>query len=235
MKTSLKLRNNKMNSMLRSAIISSFMALSMMSCTKENIEPASLSSTQESRMRSNLDTDNNAGNTFTAEKADNAQALIDIRTTAAASQPACRIIITRFATVHIIRHDELADQFHEFRLSPVKFSHLMDAIAEYNNNSQAFTADNNNTYNSNTAEAYTPSDNSVSSINTAEAYTPDNNNTFSINQVELRSCDQCDLTAVHNNGNAQERRAYKSLIDQLDRILDLNALINVQHNAGTRK
>ncbi len=198
MKNLLQLRNNKMNNILRSTLASSLIALTMMSCTKENIEPAAVSSSLENaRMRSNLATDNNATtNTGFVSAENNDQALIIIQTNVSSSQAAYRIFISRQATVHISRIGEPANQFSEYRLDPNQFTNLLDYIHTYHSADQD--------------------------------YTPSNSeNTFKAEEVEFRSCSSCDPTAIHNSGNAQERRAFTSMINEVDRIINLQSLINI--------
>jgi len=142
MKNLTTLRQTKMNITLRSILASSLIALTMMSCTKENIEPASVNTLENARKRSNLAIDNNATRTTVENANNNAQALVEFITTETINEPAYRIIISRYADVFITQIGEPADQFNQYRLSPVKFTQLLDYIETYNNNDQAFTASN---------------------------------------------------------------------------------------------
>lgn len=140
MKNLTNLRNNKMNLNLRSILASSLIALTMISCTKENIEPASVTTFENARKRPNMTTDANATRT-TLESADNnAQALIDIRIDETIDQPAARIIISRYADVIIIGERE--NQFSEAKMNPVTFNELLNFVETFNNTDQAFTANN---------------------------------------------------------------------------------------------
>jgi len=150
MKTQTTLRQNKMNNTLRSILASSLIAITMMSCTKENIEPTTVNSFENARKRSNLAVDQNATRTTIENANNNAQALVEFITTETINEPAYKIIISRYADVFISQVGEPADQFNQFRLSPVKFTHLLDYIETYNNNDQAFTASNSLAFNINT-------------------------------------------------------------------------------------
>ena len=132
MKNLTSLRNNTLNLSLRSILASSLIALTMMSCSKENIEPASVTSLENARKRSNLAVDDNTTRGTIESANDNAQALIDISIEATIEEPSYRIIISRYATVSITGNGEKANQFSEYRLSPVKFSQLLDYLETFN-------------------------------------------------------------------------------------------------------
>lgn len=205
MKNLLNLRNNKMNNILRSTLASSLIALTMMSCTKENIEPASVNSLENSRMRSNLATDNDANQVVSFESAaNNDQALIDITIETAANEASYKIIISRNALVNISRIGERENQFNQYRLDPDQFTHLLDFITTFHTSSQDFTS------------------------------SSTNQNQLSASEVEYRSCFSCDPTALSSNGDAQERRAFTSMINEVDRIIDLQSLLNLHISNGTR-
>ena len=141
MKNQLNLRNNKMNSLLRSTLASSLIALTMMSCSKENIEPALVGSQENSRMRSNQILDENANSSTTFESAaNNDQALIDIQIDETIDNPSYRILITRNSQVLISSAGENENQFNEYRLDPNQFTHLLDYLETFHTSSHDFTA-----------------------------------------------------------------------------------------------
>ncbi len=258
MKNLLNLRNNQMNTSLRSILASSLIALTMMSCTKEDIQPtSSFNSLENARTRSTASQMDNG-----AIAANNDQALIAIQIAATADEASSRIIITTDGLVNISTKGQKANQFSQYRIDPSSFTHLLDLLqtsantdqaytasnnqAFQNNQSEAYSASNNNAFQANQSEAYSASNNNAFQANQSEAYSASNNNAFQANQseaytatnslastiteVQYRSCTTCN-PIVFNNDNSQARTRSNTFINEVDRTINLNALLNLHRSA----
>ncbi len=245
MKNLLHLRNNKMNTSLRSILASSLIALSMMSCSKEEIQPVtSVNSLENARTRSTASQQDNG-----AIASNNDQALIAIQIASTANEASARIIITTDGLVHISEKGQKANQFSQYRIDPSSFTHLLDLLQSSANTDQAYTASNNQAFQNNQSEAYhattnqaylhkvhaegyTATNDNAFLNNQSEAYTATNSLASSITEVQYRSCTTC-LPIVFNNNDAQARTRSNTFIADLDRIVNLQALLN-NHRAANK-
>lgn len=246
MKNQTSLRNNKMNTTLRSILASSLIALTMMSCSKETIEPASVNSLENARTRSNQTLNNNDD-----------QAMIDIRLTSTNSQAETRITISNQAILRIASNGQKANEFSQYKLSTDQLNALQSLIATANsdqaysasdkqafianqaegysasskqaftaNQSEAYTASSKIAFDNNQAEAYSASSRIAFNHNqSAEGYNASNNLAFTNTQVELRSCSTCNPNTFSSNGNAQERTHTNNFMNEVARIINLQALL----------
>ncbi len=183
MKNLLNLRNNQMNTSLRSILASSLIALTMMSCSKEDIQPnASYSSLENARTRSTASQMDNG-----AIAANNDQALISIQIAATANEASSRIIITTDGLVNISTKGQKANQFSQYRIDASSFTHLLDLLQTSANTDQAYTASNNQAFQNNQSEAYSASNNNAYQANQSEGYNASGNKAFQANQSEAYS------------------------------------------------
>ena len=245
MKNLLHLRNNQMNTSLRSILASSMIALTMMSCSKEDIQPtASYSSLENARTRSTASQLDNG-----AIAANTDQALVAIQIAATAHDASARIIITTDGLVHISGKGQKANQFSEYRIDPSSFTNLLDFLQSSANTDEAYSASNQNAFlnsqpeayhatNKNAflhtvhAEGYTATNENAFLNNQSEAYTATNSLASTITEVQYRSCTTCN-PIVFTNDDAQARTRSNNFIADVDRIINLHALIN-SHRAANR-
>lgn len=234
-------RNTKMNSTLRSILASSMIALTMMSCSKENIEPAAVNSMENARTRSNQSLN------YT-----NDLSMIDIRLTATGSQAETRITISSQAILTITSTDNSAEELRQYRLNNDQINQLQSLISKSNTdqdyhatnkqayrenqNAETYTATNKQAFLENqNAEAYSATNKIAFSNNeNAEGYSASNSLAYNINQVEFRSCTTCNPNVFTANGNAQERMHTTNFINEVDRIVNLQGLLAMSASASRR-
>lgn len=245
MKNLLHLRNNKMNTSLRSILATSLIALTMMSCSKEDIQPAtSVNSLENARTRSTASMQDNG-----AIAANNDQALIAIQIAATANEASARIVISTDGLVNISTKGEKANQFSQYRIDASSLTHLLDMLQTSANTDQAYTSSNNQGFRNNQSEAYHATNknaylhkvhaegynattNNAFLNNQSEAYSATNSLASIITEVQYRSCSTCN-PIVFTNDDAQARTRSNTFIADLDRIINLHALLN-NHRAANK-
>lgn len=196
------LRNQMMNLSLRSILASSFIAFTMMSCTKEDVRPVNINTQAYDRTGSSSQEGEKSVDAVEMN-INNSQTLIDFQIEASIDEPAYRIMISSDATVSLTTSDHKGNNTFEYKMNSASFSQVLNAIESQENNNQ---------------------ERIFSGV-------PN----FNISEVEYRTCGTCPTKTIHHDGDIQERNTIITLIQDVDRIIDIRGLIHTHNNKNVQK